>query len=522
VRIGEALGQARHEAGLTVTQVSEKTRIREAIIRDIERDDYSACGGDFYARGHIRAIARAAGTDSEPLIRQYDAAHRPADAFAAPGEPGRFAAPAEPRPDGFTPNGLTPGGFAPDGFAPDGFVPGGFAAPHESAPDGFAAPGRFGPGEFGPDGFAARDEFGTEAFEAPGAYEPEAFEAPGAYEPEAFEAPGAYEPEAFEAPGAYEPDEFEAPEEITSPHPVITTSQIAALDDMMASHQTTMPPGENTAPQYGGPEMPAPARRPARGSDRAAVTQPRRPARAAVANPRRPARAAVKPPRRLDWVGLLASALMLAILGGGIYLIIPGSRTSPSARPAAAGAARHGRAPHSSPAAKNSPAATPRSSPPAASPPSAPPVTLTPARAVAFGPGGPAHGDNPQNASLAIDGRPATSWQTDWYATSHFGNLQAGTGLLLDMGHPVTITTVQVLLSGATGADLQVRVGGAAALKGLRPAASAANAGGNLRLRLAKPARGRYVLIWFTRLPPDPAGTYEAKIYNVRLRGSSD
>ncbi len=496
MRIGEALAQARREAGLTVTQVSEKTRIREAIIRDIEQDDYSACGGDFYARGHIRAIARAAGTDSEPLIRQYDAAHRPADAFAAPGEPGRFAAPAESGPDGFTSTGRTPGGFA---------------APHEFAPGGFAAPGRFGPGEFGPDGFAARDEFG-----------PDEFEAPGVNEPEAFEVPGAYEPGEFEVPGAYEPDEFEAPEEITSPHPVITTSQIAALDEMMASHQTTMPPGENTAPPYGGPEMPAPARRPARASDRAAVRQPRRPARAAVASPRRPARAAVKPRRRLDWLGLLASALMLAILGGGIYLILPGSRTSPSTRPAAAGAARHGRAPHSSPAAKNSPAATPRSSPPAASPPSAPPVTLTPAGAVAFGPGGPAHGDNPQDASLAIDRRPATSWQTDWYATSHFGNLQAGTGLLLDMGHPVTITSVQVLLSGATGADLQVCVGGAAALKALRPVTSAANAGGNLRLRLAKPARGRYVLIWFTRLPPDPAGTYEAKVYNVRLRGSSD
>ena len=72
VSIGEALTAARHQAGLTVTQVSQRTRIRETIIRGIEGDDFSACGGDFYARGHIRAIARAVGADPEPLIREYD------------------------------------------------------------------------------------------------------------------------------------------------------------------------------------------------------------------------------------------------------------------------------------------------------------------------------------------------------------------------------------------------------------------------------------------------------------------
>jgi cytoskeletal protein RodZ len=74
VSIGEGLAQAR-QAGLTVTQISARTRIRETIISGIERDDYSACGGDFYTRGHIRAIAKAVGTDPVPLIGEYDAAH---------------------------------------------------------------------------------------------------------------------------------------------------------------------------------------------------------------------------------------------------------------------------------------------------------------------------------------------------------------------------------------------------------------------------------------------------------------
>jgi cytoskeletal protein RodZ len=72
VSIGDTLAEARRQAGLTVTQVSQRTCIRETIIRGIERGDYSACGGDFYARGHIRSVARAVGVDPEPLIREYD------------------------------------------------------------------------------------------------------------------------------------------------------------------------------------------------------------------------------------------------------------------------------------------------------------------------------------------------------------------------------------------------------------------------------------------------------------------
>jgi cytoskeletal protein RodZ len=77
VSIGESLADARLRAGLTVSQVSQQTRIRESIIRDIEKGDFAACGGDFYARGHIRSIAGAVGTDPAPLISEYDADHGP-------------------------------------------------------------------------------------------------------------------------------------------------------------------------------------------------------------------------------------------------------------------------------------------------------------------------------------------------------------------------------------------------------------------------------------------------------------
>ena len=75
--IGDTLAEARRQAGLTITQVSRQTRIRESIIRAIEQGDFSSCGGDFYARGHIRSIADVVGADPVPLIREYDEEHGP-------------------------------------------------------------------------------------------------------------------------------------------------------------------------------------------------------------------------------------------------------------------------------------------------------------------------------------------------------------------------------------------------------------------------------------------------------------
>ncbi|UNO39626.1 helix-turn-helix domain-containing protein [Streptomyces sp. MST-110588] len=84
--VGRALQQARIDAGLTVDEVSTTTRVRIPIVHAIEQDDYSRCGGDVYARGHIRTLARAVGLDEAPLIAQYDEEHggRPAPTPAAP------------------------------------------------------------------------------------------------------------------------------------------------------------------------------------------------------------------------------------------------------------------------------------------------------------------------------------------------------------------------------------------------------------------------------------------------------
>src|SRR6185437_14387423 len=72
VTVGEALTEARAQAGLSVDELSERTRIRGTVIRSIEDDDYEACGGDLYVRGYVRALAGAVGIDAQPLIREFD------------------------------------------------------------------------------------------------------------------------------------------------------------------------------------------------------------------------------------------------------------------------------------------------------------------------------------------------------------------------------------------------------------------------------------------------------------------
>ena len=70
--LGAALAAAREQRGLSVEDVAAATRIRATIIRAIEADSFAACGGAVYARGHLRSIAQVVGTDSRPLVAEFD------------------------------------------------------------------------------------------------------------------------------------------------------------------------------------------------------------------------------------------------------------------------------------------------------------------------------------------------------------------------------------------------------------------------------------------------------------------
>jgi cytoskeletal protein RodZ len=329
VSIGATLAAARRRAGLTVSDVSQRTRVTEPIIRGIEQDDYAACGGDFYARGHIRAIARAVGEDPVPLIDEFDSTWRSA-------------------------------------------------------------------------------------------------------------------------------------QEVTA----------------------------------------------------AEVFQPAMPLRK-------------RERRRRRWSAGLA-VLVLAVLGFATYKFVSGVGAGPAAaaspRPSSPGGATNPSA--SGPAVQGSAAqstsaqasASQASTSPA---PSASPVTvqvLAPASVAAFGPGGRGDGDDPQRAALAIGGDRARPWISQWYATARFGALKQGTGLLLDMGRPVTVASVRVSLVNS-GADIKLRAGSKAVPAWLPTVARVSNAGRTAQLKPGAPVHVRYVLIWFTKLPPDNEGHYRAGVYRITVQG---
>ncbi len=344
--IGATLAAARRRAGLTVSEVSQSTRVTERIIRGIELDDYAACGGDFYARGHIRAIARAVGEDPLPLIDEFDSIWR-----------------------------------------------------------------------------STKETTAAEAFQ---------------------------------------------------------------------------------------PVMP--------------LRQRER--------------------RRVRWTALLA-VLVLAVLGFASYefasgvgrdghlaaagrpRLSPGVRDGLSSSGLAAGQASTATASPAtaSPAtgpASISPTSAATASASAASAPAVSPVAarvLAPASVAAFGPAGTADGDNPQLAALAVGGNAATPWYSQWYASPAFSALKTGTGLLLDMGHPVTVSSVRLGLVNRSGADLQLRAGAKPVPTWLPQVASASNAGGTVQFQLSAPVNVRYLLIWFTKLPPDSTGTYQASVYKITVQG---
>jgi hypothetical protein len=213
--------------------------------------------------------------------------------------------------------------------------------------------------------------------------------------------------------------------------------------------------------------------------------------------------------RRLPVRRVMLTLFVLAVIAVVVYLLTGGGTPAPA------------RSHHPPARTTRHTAASAPKNPPASSAPSPQPSVLPVASAVAFGPAGPSQGDNPSEAGLAVDGNTSTAWHTDWYAEANLNGTQPGTGLLLDMGGSVTVSSVSVLLGPPPGGTVQLLAGNTPSLADMPMAAQAANPGGTLTLQPAAPVTARYLLIWFTQLPPNNAGAYEAFVYNVSVSGTS-
>jgi hypothetical protein len=148
------------------------------------------------------------------------------------------------------------------------------------------------------------------------------------------------------------------------------------------------------------------------------------------------------------------------------------------------------------------------------------PQPLGVASVAAFGPEGTSDGDNSGIAFRIIDASSDQPWYTQWYATPGFGGLRSGTGLLLDMGKTVTVRDVRLVLGSEPGADVQILVGNSAVRTDMISVGGAADVSGKVRLP-AVAASGRYVLVWFTRLPPDGPGRYQVSVYSATVDGTA-
>ena len=70
--LGSLIAKARKDAGLSLEDLAAKTNIRISVLSEIEKDNFEHCGGETYARGHVRNIAVVLKVDQKEFIRLYD------------------------------------------------------------------------------------------------------------------------------------------------------------------------------------------------------------------------------------------------------------------------------------------------------------------------------------------------------------------------------------------------------------------------------------------------------------------
>lgn len=73
--LGSTIRDAREAALLSVESLSESTSIRIGLLIEMESNNFSHCGGDTYARGHLRTIAQRVGINPQVFIDLYNEEH---------------------------------------------------------------------------------------------------------------------------------------------------------------------------------------------------------------------------------------------------------------------------------------------------------------------------------------------------------------------------------------------------------------------------------------------------------------
>ena len=72
---GSELRDRRESAGLSIEQLASLTSIRMGLITEMESNKFIHCGGDTYARGHLKNIAMRLGLEPNHFVEMYNAEH---------------------------------------------------------------------------------------------------------------------------------------------------------------------------------------------------------------------------------------------------------------------------------------------------------------------------------------------------------------------------------------------------------------------------------------------------------------
>jgi len=213
--------------------------------------------------------------------------------------------------------------------------------------------------------------------------------------------------------------------------------------------------------------------------------------------------------RRTAVRAIAISALVLIVIAGGATAVVHFLHKSPSAD-----------------GGQNS------GSPSASAPVSRGPATITPASASGFDALNPsdAGDENSNQAANVLDGNPQ-GWSTQYYEGpdgAHFGNLKSGTGFILTLSPAARVSSVTVTFGTAPGAIAQLKVGDSdvrskANLESMTTVAGPRTVVGTYTFTVKHPVSGRYLVIWFTKLPPltGQSGKYEAQIFKVVVTGTT-
>jgi len=134
--------------------------------------------------------------------------------------------------------------------------------------------------------------------------------------------------------------------------------------------------------------------------------------------------------------------------------------------------------------------------------------------------------ENDSQAANVLTGTGG-GWNSQDYYSAEFGDLKSGTGLILDMGQTVRLSSLTVQFGSSAGADVQIKMGSSPTRSAqnetsMATVASANDVGGSYDFKATSSATGRYLVIWFTKLPPAASGSgFAAQILSIIVRGTA-